>query len=219
MGTGWLSWWLAASLAAGSASGLEPIRGTNLVLTYELDNMAGVPARLLENAESELERIFRGVRIDLRRARWTSQAGGGYCLTPQNQSGLRVFVVGEATFRQATGDDRALGYTASTGGSRGRAAFVAYRRVLAMAARSGVPPARLLAHVIVHELAHLLLPGTAHSPRGVLQPGWWHREVASAAFGRLHFSPQQIAAIRASRAIPPAAPSLDACPAAGREIE
>jgi len=211
MGTGWLSWWLAASLAAGSASGFEHTRDADLVLTYELDNMAGVPARLLESAEAELERLFRGVRIDLRRARWMRNARGGYCLTPQNHGGLRVFVVGEATFRQATRDGQVLGYTASTGELRGRAAFVAYRRVLAMAARSGVPPARLLAHVIVHELAHLLLPGTAHSPRGVLQSGWWHREVASAAFGRLNFSPQQIAAIRASRAIQPAAPPLDAC--------
>ena len=54
----------------------------------------------------------------------------------------------------------------------------------------------MLAYVIAHEIGHLLLPGNAHSPTGVMQAGWDKALVHDAARGSLTFTEAQAARIR-----------------------
>jgi hypothetical protein len=60
----------------------------------------------------------------------------------------------------------------------GAIAMVFLNRVLAMAQRSGIDPGRLTGRVIAHEIGHLLLGSTAHSPSGLMREVWTDDELA-----------------------------------------
>lgn len=64
------------------------------------------------------------------------------------------------------------GYAPITRERGGRVAYVLGARVAPIAKAGGVAPAKVLAGVITHELAHLLLPEQGHSPSGVLRAHW-----------------------------------------------
>ena len=217
MGSGWVSWCMVAWLAAASAPTEGVRRAPSLNVVYELDDAAGVPSGVLESAETEVRRLFGRIGIQLQRSHRVADASGGYCLTLPNHAGLRVFIVGEETFRAGHAGPQVLGFIARTDGGPGRAAFVAYRRILALAGRLGVPPARLLARVIAHELGHLLLPAGRHASRGLMRAQWWRTDILSGSFGTPQLSAEQIGVIQNSLAAPPRPSAGSVCPAAAGE--
>ena len=55
----------------------------------------------------------------------------------------------------------------------------------------------LLGHIIAHELGHLLLGPTSHSPKGIMCAVWRPKEMRNAAQGVLMFTPEQSKLLRA----------------------
>ncbi len=51
--------------------------------------------------------------------------------------------------------------------------------------------ARVLGHVMAHELGHLLLGSNAHSRQGIMCPRWHGEELHRASMGAFLFSPEQ----------------------------
>ena len=60
-------------------------------------------------------------------------------------------------------------------------AQIFFRQVQDFARLLSRRPASVLAYVIAHEIGHLLLPGNAHSPTGVMQADWDKALVHNAA--------------------------------------
>jgi hypothetical protein len=81
----------------------------------------------------------------------------------------------------------------------GYIAQIFFRQVQEFALTYDVDLGTVLAHVIAHEIGHLLLPANAHSPTGVMQPYWDRALVRDAVQGVLTFTEAQAARIRASR--------------------
>jgi len=79
----------------------------------------------------------------------------------------------------------------------GRIAYVLYDRLKDAAAAAGWQEKELLAVVIAHELAHLLLPPGAHSSDGLMRKGWDVAELRRFHASSLAFTPDQTAVIRA----------------------
>ena len=59
----------------------------------------------------------------------------------------------------------------------GAIAMVFLDRILPLASRTGTDPGRLLGRVIAHEIGHLLLGTTAHSPSGLMREVWTDHEL------------------------------------------
>jgi hypothetical protein len=55
-----------------------------------------------------------------------------------------------------------------------------------------------LAHVIAHEIGHLLIPGEAHTSRGIMRARWRYSDWVRASNGQLFFPPDQVRIIRNS---------------------
>jgi hypothetical protein len=83
---------------------------------------------------------------------------------------------------------------APTGG--GSIAYVLYDRLKDAAAASGWQVKDLLAVVIAHELAHLLLPPGSHSSDGLMRSGWDVTELRRMHLNNLAFTPESVARIR-----------------------
>jgi hypothetical protein len=78
----------------------------------------------------------------------------------------------------------------------GRIAYVLYDRLKDAATNADWPVKDLLAVVIAHELAHLLLPPGSHSPDGLMRKGWDVAELRRFQASSLAFTPDQTALIR-----------------------
>ena len=92
------------------------------------------------------------------------------------------------------------GFAAVTTGPY-RRAYVFYDRVKMFSNTIEIIPNNktvgiILGHVIAHELGHLLIPGDAHTPVGIMRGEWDYRQWKMAAAGTLLFDPTQAKLMR-----------------------
>jgi hypothetical protein len=108
--------------------------------------------------------------------------------------GVRDSAAAQATSgsRFGFGDGHRNRETHETGGT----AFVFYDRVLRSAHDRHQDIARVLASAMAHEMGHLLLPASAHSPSGIMRADWDGDDLRRIASGSLQFTAAQVDAIR-----------------------
>jgi hypothetical protein len=133
---------------------------TDVPLTIEIRDLSRVPPAVMRETRAEIGRTFlaSGVRIA-----WVGQAD-----SPRDPTTLRVFVVGgqaTASHRGEEPDSTLVGLAPQ----RGNWVQVFYGRVAAAVARRPLSIGVVLAHVISHELGHLLLPPDSHAPYGIMR--------------------------------------------------
>jgi hypothetical protein len=86
---------------------------------------------------------------------------------------------------------------------------VLYDRILFATERSPERRAAILAHVLVHEIGHLLMRTTAHSPDGVMKAHWSNADQTRMAYRPLPFLPVDVDLIRSGLALSSAIPVLN----------
>jgi hypothetical protein len=85
---------------------------------------------------------------------------------------------------------------------------VLYDRIRFATERSPERRAAILAHVLVHEIGHLLMRTTAHSPDGVMKAHWSNADQTRMAYRPLPFLPDDVDMIRSGLASTSAIPVL-----------
>jgi hypothetical protein len=78
----------------------------------------------------------------------------------------------------------------------GRVAYVFYDRVRSVVRQQRLELSIVLAHVISHEIGHLLLPSASHSPVGLMRANWTRADARNAERGSLLFTSDQAAEIQ-----------------------
>ena len=78
----------------------------------------------------------------------------------------------------------------------GAHATVFYDRIEALGQSGEIGVSVLLGHAMAHEIGHVLLGTTEHSPDGIMKARWGKPDYQRAAMGFLGFTPQQRATIR-----------------------
>jgi len=158
------------------------------VLVLQLHNLAGAPPRTVAAAALEVSRMYAQIGVTIA---WRDAA---------EPIGDDVDVVRVVVLPVETGDlrrapDTVMG-AAVMAGARTRVAYVYYDRVRSEAERNSASTPQVLACAIAHEVGHLLLPGEAHSPKGLMRASWQRDDFNRANQGQLRFSAEQIARIR-----------------------
>jgi len=159
----------------------------SLAITLTLTNVSGAPRSTVERAQTEVARLFRAIGVDVawgRRSSMTDPAAIHVVLTPFESGFL------ERRLRPV------MGAAIETDGGLA-IAYVFYRRVEVEARQYGSSEALVLACAIAHEVAHLLLPGRAHSALGLMRASWDRDDFGRAERGQLRFSDEEAALIRA----------------------
>ena len=82
-------------------------------------------------------------------------------------------------------------------GKPARDAIIFYQRALDLARTGYVHEQEILAAAMAHEIGHLLLGSNSHSSTGIMRAKWNRDELELARLGRLLFTPEQSALIRA----------------------
>jgi hypothetical protein len=153
-----------------------------------LQDQAGVPTRTLTRAQNVTSQIFAASGIELQ---WTK--------TPIEGRRVRLTVVNH---RLKNLPKPAVGYTTLTPPGSENYAIVSLPAVEEVAQSEDVALEIVLGASLAHEIGHLLLRSSAHSPAGVMSPRFTRRELRSAASGRLLFSTQEAERLRAAIAAP-----------------
>ena len=174
-------WWIAVAVMVAVlriAHAGEPGNARTIDLRMETD--ARVPSHVLEQSREEVVRIFDAAGLAVR---WTETA-------PRITVKIVPQVLGYGRARAPV-----MGVALHT--ANGPIAQIFFRQVQDFARTYRVDLRTMLAYVIAHEIGHLLLPGNAHSPNGVMRANWDSPLAREAVKGSLTFTEAQAARIRA----------------------
>ena len=161
-----------------------------LTIQLQLLNDASAPADVLSAARHELVGIFARAGIQIVWHDETSAAPPAYRFAVKivphslNYGHAKPHVMGVA-LRE----------------TRGTIVYVFFGRVEGFARAHRIPNGTFLAHVIAHEVGHLLLPRGWHSQRGLMRGTWDRAQVEGAVRGELTFTPDEIRTIRADASL------------------
>jgi hypothetical protein len=173
-------------LTAGNPRAAADSEAPGLTIQLQLLNDANVPADILESARQQLSAIYARAGIELIRHDTPAAA----------PSALR-FAAKIVPHSLGYGRDKPHVMGAAPGETRGTLVYVFFGRVEKFARSQRVLSSTMLAHVIAHEIGHLLLPKGWHSERGLMRDTWDRAQVDHAVRNELTFTKDEIRTIRA----------------------
>lgn len=150
-----------------------------LALIVQVVDLAHVPPPVVREAKAAVADILRDLDVDIEWAPASDAARG--------PNVIRVTILSYET-GALRAHERAVMGSASRTAFGTAVAWVYYQRVVEEADSHVVPPARLLACVIAHEIGHLVLPSPGHTPDGLMRAVWTAPDFRRASTGDLRFS-------------------------------
>jgi hypothetical protein len=149
-------------------------------------NKMGLPPRdTLVEAQAEAARIYAAVGV---RIAWTESLSTLPRLT-------MMIVSNPNAWPERVGAD-ALGAAPAADQGTGHLAYAFHDRIRASAQRHVTDPAKVLGHVMAHELGHLLLARASHSSTGIMSDRWGQFEMDLIAANLMKFTNEQARLIR-----------------------
>lgn len=193
------SLFLLLLLGAVPVAASEAPRDSMSAVSIRIHDYAGFDAQQLQQAQRHVSDMYTRIRV---RLDWRSvvrpaeiEAGSGTWPGDPQATLTIVVLSGEMAARLRIPAEIA-GYAPITRERGGRIAFVVGPRTRLIAAQGHVDPSTVLAGIISHEVAHLMMPERSHSTIGLMRANW-----TPAEFRRVRqtpFSTAEASAIRQS---------------------
>jgi hypothetical protein len=187
-----------SAYGTASAQVTEPI----LQMKLYIYNYAHVQKYYLSRAQRELAEVFEPIRVV---TEWLDSSTRPKNPQADSVYSLMIFILGRSG-EAAAPSSTALGFLATNQeGCKGPAAYVIYPRIENLVqkldrATNQRSMGEVLAHVIAHEIGHLLLSTSSHSRVGIMRASWWMEEYNRLVTGHLRFTADQAELIRSELA-------------------
>lgn len=175
----------------GAARGAPIAQGAPTIVLH-VDDYAALPRKLLLGVEALANGIFRSAGVD---TRWVNRT------MPREQRvddpvfagqvgdhgiHLRVIILPdkmtERKLRGSPHGSHVIGLAQPAPELSDSVAFVFFGRLERAADRYAKAPSDLLAHVMAHEVGHLLLPHGSHSNTGIMLETWDPQQLSAPVF-------------------------------------
>jgi len=147
--------------------------------------------RVLAEAEDETARVYQKAGITISwiecKSSKTDSAPDLRCQDPPSAVHLNLRIIPHAS----KSGDGIFGVAFLSAEGTGAYSDVSYNSAEELDRDWHVGLARVLGHVMAHELGHLLLGSNAHSRQGIMCPSWHGGELRLASMGALLFSQEQ----------------------------
>ena len=162
-------------LVCGAAPALAatPRKGVNAV-SVRIHDYATVDGRQLRRAERQVTATFAriGVRLDWSDAVRAADVEAGTATWPTSLVSVTINLLAADMWERLGKPHNVAGFAPITRDQGGSIAYVAGDRIREIAEAGRVAQSDVLAIVMAHELAHLLLPEGSHSSDGVMRANW-----------------------------------------------
>jgi hypothetical protein len=119
------------------------------------------------------------------------------CEQPLGSSDLVLRLVPVSAATRSQFGSGTLGIAAQPERGTPASASVFYDRVEQLAKGGTTSMPVILGHAAAHEIGHVLLGSNSHSPQGLMRSQWTRQDLQNAGAGDLHFTREQVKAIRA----------------------
>jgi hypothetical protein len=156
---------------ARAASPREP----ESVVSIRIHDYSKTSSRQLQRAQRVVSEAYAriGVRLDWRARIRPAEIEAGRGAWPRGDVAfVTVVILSPAMADRLDLPPGIAGYAPITRERGGRIAYVVGDRTRLIARRGRVAQSSVLAGVIAHELAHLLMPARSHSTEGVMRANW-----------------------------------------------
>jgi len=151
-------------------------------LIIQVTDLGGVPPLILREAQAAAAIILADIGVTLE---WASASEPA--LPASNVIHLTMMPKEGGALRSHGGAVMGAAIRTAMGT---RVAWVYYERIRQEADRHVVPPARLLACAMAHEIGHLVQPSPAHDTDGLMRAVWTAADFRRASAGLLRFTPR-----------------------------
>jgi hypothetical protein len=143
-------------------------------VSVRIHDYATIERSQVQQAERMVSDSFDriGVQVDWRPVAQPVEIAAGRGTWPIDTTSLTVVLLTPAMGARLALPEGVAGYAPLSRAEGGRVAFVLADRTARIAQAAGVEQGRVLAGVISHELAHLLMPGRSHSAEGLMRAQW-----------------------------------------------
>jgi len=187
--------WLFMGLLPSVVGAAPDTHSTPVSLTVSIFNDAGVPAAVLQQAESRARGVLSDAGVSLTwldcgvPGHWRAELGCQAIAFPTH------FSVRLVAGRKAVSDDT-FGQSYLNKRGEGSYANVYVTPLSSAKALSLIKEGDLLGYVVAHELGHLLLGKESHSAGGLMRARWEVAELQEGSRGNLLFSRGEAEKIR-----------------------
>ena len=170
-------------------------------ITLRVYNYARVPTPILVSTEPGPTRILRRAGLE---TEWldcrlsAAEPRTPACERPLTPSDLILKLLPTSRAQTIVGNNDTFGIALTVDGKPAKDAIIFYQRALDLARTGYVHEQEILAAAMAHEIGHLLLGSNSHSSTGIMRAKWSRDELELARLGRLLFTPQQSALLRAA---------------------
>lgn len=150
-------------------------RDTSRTVLARIYDYAHVDLHQLERAQQQVSETYQAAGVNLEWLRTVSPAlidAGKACWPTDGTSAINVILLGAHMGRRLDQHPEIAGYAPITRNAGGRIAYVVGERIQAIAENGHVEYWTVIAGVMTHEIAHLLMPERTHSTDGVMRPHW-----------------------------------------------
>ena len=186
---------LGAAPAALTAAPRESMSAVSI----RIHDYSQFDGKQLQQAQRQVSETYRaiGVLLDWRDVVRPAEVAAGRAEWPTDpQATVTIVVLSDDMADRQRIPAHIAGYAPITREHGGRIAFVVGQRARRIATDGRVEPYMVLAGVISHEVAHLLMPERSHSDVGLMRAYWTPAEFRR--IRRNHFSTAEASAIRQS---------------------
>jgi hypothetical protein len=163
--------------------------GTELPVVIRIYDYSHVPKASLSHASRIVSRVYAqiGVRTD-----WVGVVRPKHIQLTSQPAQMAIVMLTQKMAARAHIEDETLGLAAVADQGMGRVAYVVYDRVRDMAQKVPMSQDDLLAYVIAHQIARLLLPAGSPFDTHSLRSNWTIDEIRQLRVRKLDFSQQQV---------------------------
>jgi hypothetical protein len=186
---GWSQPTIAPANPTATGAQSLPRVGSVPAITVAIYDDLHLSLQILADAQDEAMRIYRkaGVTISWIVCKSSTMEVDLRCQDPPSAVHLNLRIVPHAS----KSSDGIFGVAFLSAEGTGAYSNVSYDSVEVLDRDWHVGLARVLGHVMAHEIGHLLLGSNAHSRQGIMCPDWHGGELQLASTGSLLFSEEQ----------------------------
>jgi hypothetical protein len=202
---------LVGSFTATGRCAEPASRKTSLTITVRVLNFAGVNQKMIAVGEKVAAGIFAKSGVEIRWIDTNSTMDDTQANSDAEQvlslSHIHLKLLTSEKFGRLGLPSDAMGLAPGSGPDR-QVVYISYSRVETLYSEEMdaqlcgrlnqiASDGQILGHVIAHELGHILLNQTVHSPEGIMRGVWNFIDLKNVSYGDLLFSPEQGKILRA----------------------